>query len=283
MQCPACGREMGARAARCFYCGAAGPGAPAPPAIAPPPRMSPAPGPLGAPPPPLPSATAPKAAAPAPRPLPSAAAPRAASPQPPDLLTVTDPNTLCPACRTPAAASAGRSFTCPYCSTTFNCVYAAPAPVARPASTLGPCQFHAEVAATCRCRRCRRPLCATCAFKIPGGNSCADCLSAAAEDSRQQSSKKGVLSIVLGAAALVLLVAMFVVTVASGGGKEAETVGGCMSMVSIGLALGGLAMGLISRDKTRGGSTAGLVGLILNVIVLAILGLLIVAGLMMGG
>jgi hypothetical protein len=258
--CPSCGRTLGPQATRCFYCGQAlptlEPYVPGPVVMAPPEAPSaPAEG--------LPG-TPPAAAA---VPLPEVKAPPA-------------PNTLCPVCRNTIVAEARPDFVCPSCQGNLECLYAAgavPAPAAVPVprnmiSEI--CTFHPGVQAIGRCKNCRKAVCETCAFRMRIGLYCPDCASAPDEQLRRSTTSRGVISLVCGAAALIMMVVTFVSAAMAG---KAEGIATCLFLVTLILALTGIATGFMSRDPARGRSVTGLIGLIISFLVLGIYALLIVA------
>lgn len=156
------------------------------------------------------------------------------------------------------------------------------APVA-PAHPALLCHAHPDVPAVGRCFRCRRGICQTCAFKLPTGHSCPDCISAAAEETKKKGKGGAIASIICGGLSFIsMVVGIFVAAAMAGDTKGAEAMGGCLMLVSLGAAITGLILGFVSRDKSRGGSTLGLVGIIVNAVVMAIFLLLSVAGNMLG-
>lgn len=193
---------------------------------------------------------------------------------------------------------------CPSCGRTLvkqraNCLYcgaalsgeaavAAPVPAGPapeqpvvPARPTLVCVVHGDSAAVGRCFRCRKGICQTCAFKIPTGYSCADCISAASEERKKQGRGSAIASVVLGGASIatfLLAVMMAASMTEADDRREAVRNAGCLVLLAILLSLVGLVLGLSSRGKSRGGSVLGLVGAIVNGVVLAIFLLLIVAG-----
>lgn len=195
----------------------------------------------------------------------------------------------CPSC---GKASVRVRANCFYCGEKMPAAPApAPgtAPAAMPAAPVAParpallCQAHPDVPAVGRCFRCRRGICQTCAFKLPMGHSCPDCISAAAEETKKKGKGGAIASVVLGGLSFIfLVVGIFVAAAMAENPKEAQAMGGCLMLVSLGVAIAGLILGFVSRDKSRGGSILGLVGIIVNAVVLAIFLLLTVVGNMQG-
>lgn len=188
-----------------------------------------------------------------------------------------EPNTRCPICKNPVTAQAGPKFTCPACQSSLECLYSAPAKLVQRKTLSQLCVFHPEVQAVSRCRTCRKAVCETCAFRARMGVYCPECATAPDETARRSTMWKGIFSLGFGVAALIAIGFMFVLS-ATGSGKVAEL----MATLCLLLAIAGTATGFTSRDPAKGRSMIGLIGLILNCILLAIFILLIVLNIVSG-
>lgn len=202
-------------------------------------------------------------------------------------------NLLCPRCRADMTFDQGSSRTnCPTCSTSFECVFVRPPrgevqERQQPAwmrGDRGTCYAHPEVAATSSCRRCHKSVCEVCTFVIGGLRLCPECSSKPAPGSA--SIGKALASIALGIMAVLCVAGMFVYLVANAGQvseREAEAVGslgviGCMLCSFVGLTLG-----FISRDEARrAGSPLGVIGIVINLLMVGLMLLLMVAGALAG-
>ncbi len=203
---------------------------------------------------------------------------------------------LCPRCRASIQAPPSASAViCTACRGQFECLFlkgleGPPPDAQRPAAPAmgryGSCFSHPANPAERRCRQCFKPLCAVCRFELPLGTYCPDCASAP-HGGGAGSTAKAVGSIVLAVAGAATFGGFFVWAGTQGGQvseKEAEVVGGLLTMVVLGCSVGGIALGFVSKDEARkAGSPLAVVGIVLNVGLLGLLMLLMIAGAALGG
>lgn len=256
--CPGCGRSLGPKASRCFYCGAD--------ASSPEPKTGGAFTPV--------SSTALMAAA-----VPAPSTPTAA-PAPAPAATA-DPNTHCPICKNPIVAAASPTFSCPSCQSRLECLFASakslPGSTARRTPGLAElCINHPTNQAVARCRICRKAVCETCVFKGPTGSYCPECAVKPDEASQKSNLGLSIASLACGVLALMSLGAIILIVLVSAHEKGSATAVGYTFMAGLVLALIGIGTGFSARDGTRKRSMIGLAGIILNLFVLAIIALFVV-------
>ena len=242
--CPTCRRPLGPKATGCFYCGPAkGPEPAAVPAVAERPAPAPAPA----------------------------------------LRQEQEPNTRCPICKNAIPAQISANFVCPACQSRLECLYAGPVKtVTRPTLSMV-CTFHPEVQAVGRCRRCRKAVCETCAFRVRPGLYCPDCAAAPDEERKKSSTFKGILSLIASVVGMLLLGAAFVgAALSADDPKAARVLAVVLVNASLLAALFAIGFGFTSRDPTRGRSVMGLIGLLIGFLNLAIYVLMAIVGVVSG-
>ena len=145
----------------------------------------------------------------------------------------------------------------------------------------GVCIFHPGVNAVAKCRRCRKALCETCAFRAAGSVFCADCASKPDPEKSKASSTRGMWSLICAGGAILLFMISIIVSIAASGDQGAETFSGCILFISLGIAITGLVLGIISKSRSSKRPVTGLIGLILNGLIVGLWALIIVLAMVM--
>ncbi|MBI5546639.1 MAG: B-box zinc finger protein [Deltaproteobacteria bacterium] len=151
-------------------------------------------------------------------------------------------------------------------------------PVSQP--EIRSCYAHLQSPSKGYCFQCNRPVCETCAFTIPMGWMCPDCMTSGASPQERRSN----LGYAVGSLLLAVLgIALLVAAMASSflfTPEEAETFAKVVGILALGSVLGGITLGLIGREHAkRTGSPLALIGVIANGALLAVYGVLTIVGL----
>lgn len=178
----------------------------------------------------------------------------------------------------------------------FTADAAAAAPGARPSgraamvvetapSKWGPCTNHRAVPAAGKCRECQRPICAVCRLELPQGRYCPDC--ATRPVNTGGGTTKAVLSVGLAVASCVTFFGLMAWAATAGdmSPREAQRFQVIDALVTKGVtvaASAGVMLGFISTDEGRK-NILGVVGIVINLLILGVVMLLLIFVAMGGG
>jgi hypothetical protein len=188
----------------------------------------------------------------------------------------------CPMCgvQTGAASSA-----CPACAHRYGLLNLPHEPRRRSAVPLGlKCAQHTEVDAIAQCRGCSNGVCETCNFDMPGGlHFCPACVDNAGSEEMSPKRKK------LATAAIVLasyctLMYLFMITGALyralGSPTDLQVLGGVIMLLLYAPSLIGTSLAVTARDRRLRNTTMVWIGLVWNIVILAVLVIQMVVGIL---
>lgn len=147
------------------------------------------------------------------------------------------------------------------------------------------CFNHPANAAAHTCAQCHRAICNVCEFETASGSLCPECMSAGPSPEQKSASlAKAVWSVVLAVAGMVVLVGITMVAGASSTvSKSDEMLYGLVYILALGAGLGGLALGLVSREYSRAaGSPLPMIGIVANGILVGLILFLSLVGVFSG-
>lgn len=187
----------------------------------------------------------------------------------------------CPVCRAVVAVpTVGARAACPYCHRSFECLFVRPVEGPPPGQGVGSCMNHPENAATARCTMCYRPLCDVCAFRTSFGIVCPECVER--PPTRRSGVGKAVASLLLGVLSVGLIVVTVVASALAGSDRQADAVASLLGTLILVSTLSGVGLGFASLDDARrAGSPLGIVGIVINLLILGLILLLVVVGIAM--
>ena len=88
-------------------------------------------------------------------------------------------------------------------------------------------------------------------------------------------------SLICAGGAILLFMISIIVSVAASGDQGAETFSGCILFISLGISITGLVLGIISKSRSSKRPVTGLIGLILNGLIVGLWALIIVLAMVM--
>jgi len=145
------------------------------------------------------------------------------------------------------------------------------------------CVNHPGVAAACFCRSCDAPVCETCTFKFPGNvHVCPSCAASPRTELGARQTKYLVGSFVCAVVATLLVAFTFFLLPQQQTQKEAEVIGTVVVFAVIGLSIAGTALSTAARIPRQPTPVGVWVALAWNVMLLAGMVLLCLAGALMG-
>jgi hypothetical protein len=151
------------------------------------------------------------------------------------------------------------------------------------------CINHPASPAPHTCVRCQRTICSVCEFQTAAGSFCPECMSAGpSPEEKSASLAKAVWAVVLAVVGMVILVIGMMIAGASSRMQKSyqmqdQMLNTAVFFLAFLAALGGLALGLVSRDEARAtGSPLPVVAIIANGILLGLFVLLSLVGVFNG-